>query len=75
MEGEGELPEALLSTKWWILTQHYGLRGRSEHHDMKVDDFQLCKDDNGVEFVQFTEGQTKNRQVPPYSATDLCRWW
>ena len=29
---------------------------------MKVDDFQLCKDDNGVEFVQFTEGQTKTRQ-------------
>ena len=29
---------------------------------MKVDNFQLCKDDNGVEFVQFTEGQTKTRQ-------------
>ena len=47
---------------WWLLTQHFGLRGRQEHHDMKVDDFQLCKDDNGVEFVQFTEGQTKTRQ-------------
>jgi len=29
---------------------------------MKVDDFQLCKDDDGVEFVQFTEGLTKTRQ-------------
>ena len=29
---------------------------------MKMDDFQLCKDDNGVEFVKFTEGQTKTRQ-------------
>ena len=47
---------------WWLLTKHFGLRGRQEHHDMKVDDFQLCKDDNGVEFVQFTEGQTKTRQ-------------
>ena len=55
-------PEALVNTMWWLLTQHFGLRGRQEHHDMKVDDFQLCKDDNGVEFVQFTEGQTKTRQ-------------
>ena len=29
---------------------------------MKVDDFQLCKHYNGVELVQFTEGQTKTRQ-------------
>ena len=48
---------------WWLLTQHFGLRDRQEHHDMKVDDFQLYKDNNGVEFVQFTEGQTKTRQV------------
>ena len=47
---------------WWLLIQHFGLRRRQEHHDMKVDDFQLCKDDNGVEFVQFTEGQIKTRQ-------------
>ncbi|XP_015769280.1 PREDICTED: uncharacterized protein KIAA1958-like [Acropora digitifera] len=47
---------------WWLLTQHFGLRGRQEHHNMKVDDFQLCKDDNGVDFVQFTEGHTKTRQ-------------
>jgi len=36
--------------------------GKLEHHDIEVDDFQLCKDYNGVEFVQFTEGQTKTRQ-------------
>jgi len=47
---------------WWLLTQHFGLRGRQELHDMKVDDFQLCKDDKYVEFLQFTEGQTKTRQ-------------
>ena len=56
------IPEALVNAMWWLLTQHFGLRGRQEHHDMKVDDFQLCKDDNGVDFVQFTEGQTKTRQ-------------
>ena len=41
---------------------HFGLNGRQEQHDMKLDNFQLCKDNNGVEFVQFTEGQTKTRQ-------------
>ena len=55
-------PEALVNTMWWLLTQHFGLCVRQEHHVMEVDDFQLCKDDNGVEFVQFTEGQTKTRQ-------------
>ena len=55
-------PEALVNTMWWLLTRHFGLRGRQEHHDMKVDDFQLCKENNGVEFVQFTEGLTKTRQ-------------
>ena len=55
-------PETLVNTMWWLLTQHFGLRGRQEHHDMKVYDFQLCKGNNGVEFVQFTEGQTKTRQ-------------
>ena len=33
-----------------------------EHIDMKVNDFQICKDENAVEFVQFTEGQTKIQQ-------------
>ena len=29
---------------------------------MKMEDFQLCKDDEGMEFVQFTEGPTKTGQ-------------
>ena len=27
-----------------------------------MEDFQLCKNDEGMEFVQFTEGLTKTRQ-------------
>ena len=55
-------PEALTCTMWWLLTQFFGLRGRQEHHSMMMEDFQLCKNDEGVEFVQFTEGPTKTRQ-------------
>ena len=47
---------------WWLLTQFFGLRGRQEHHGMKMENFQLYKNDEGVEFVQFTEGPTKTRQ-------------
>ena len=58
---------------WGLLTQFFGLRGRQEHHGMKMEDFQLCKNDEGVEFVQFTEGpktrqvglQSKNRDFQP----------
>ena len=32
-------PRALLSTMWWLLTRHFGLRGRQEHHQMKAEDF------------------------------------
>ena len=32
-------PEALTSSMWWLLTQFFGLRGRQEHHAMKMEDF------------------------------------
>ena len=55
-------PRALLNTMWWLLTQHFGLRGRQEHHQMKVEDFTLQRDDDGNEFLTFAEGPTKTRQ-------------
>jgi hypothetical protein len=54
-------PESLVNTIWWILTQYFGLRGRQEHHSMKVDDFAVRKDDDGQEYVEFAEGMTKTR--------------
>ena len=53
-------PESLVSTIWWILTQYFGLRGRQEHHSMKVDDFGLRKDDDGQEYVEFAEGPSSS---------------
>ena len=58
----GGTPRALLNTMWWLLTQHFGLRGRQEHHQMKVEDFTLQRDDEGNEFLTFAEGPTKRRQ-------------
>ena len=55
----GGTPRALLNTMWWLLTQHFGLRGQQEHHQMKVEDFTLQRDDDGNEFITFGDGPTK----------------
>ena len=55
-------PKVLCHTMWWILTQHFGLRGRQEHHSMAVEDFSVCSDDDGVEYVTFKENPTNTRQ-------------
>ena len=46
----------------WLLTQHFGLRGRQEHRNMKVEDFCLQWDDDGLEYLTLAEGPTKTRQ-------------
>ena len=46
----------------FFFTQHFGLRGCQEHHDMFVEDFSFSKDDNGVEYVTYEENPTKTRQ-------------
>jgi len=55
-------PKSLIATMWFLLTQHFGLRGRPEHHDMYVEDFSFSKDDNGVDYITYEENPTKTRQ-------------
>ena len=52
-------PKSLTNTVFWLLIQHSGLRGRQQHHDMKMEDFCFAKDNNGIEFITFSEGVTK----------------
>ena len=59
--GSGNPRELIMST-WWLLTQHFGFRGRQEHHHMKVEDFCLQQDDDGIEYLTFAKGPTKRRQ-------------
>ena len=42
-------PKSLLYTLWCLLTLHFGLRGRQEHHEKFVEDFSLNRDDQGTE--------------------------
>ena len=52
------IPESLTNTVFWLLIQHFGLRGRQQHHDI-MEDFCFAKDNNGIEIVSFSEGVTK----------------
>jgi len=48
-------PRVLSQIMWWVLTQRFGLRGRQEHHSMKVEDCPFCVDDCGTEYITFKE--------------------
>ena len=68
-----QTPRSLINKMRWLLTMHFGLRGRQEHHDMMVENFLIEKEDDGVKFITFSEGPTKTRQgglrVKPRLAT------
>ena len=51
----------LQNPMWWPLTQQFGLRGRQEHHGMRLEDFRTMKGDDGFEFVEFSERPAKTR--------------
>ena len=57
----GLLSPELLNTLWLNNTQHFGLRGCQEHRDMKRGDIRLKTSADGVEFLKYTERQTKTR--------------
>ena len=58
----GRNARSLTNTMWFLFTQHFGLRGRQQHHTMKVEDFVINRDDENNEYVTFSEGVTKTRQ-------------
>ena len=49
-------PRSLLNTVWWLLTQHLGLRGRENHHSLKMEHFIFKKCDRGTEYVRLADG-------------------
>ena len=55
-------PKSIIATLWWQLTQHFGLRGRQEHHSMRVEDFSSRIDETGASYIVYAEGIPKARQ-------------
>ena len=45
----------------WLLNQQFGVRGRQEHHEMRLEDLRIMKGDGGLKFIEFAGGPTKIR--------------
>ena len=54
-------PAVLVRTVWFLLVQHFGLRGVQEHTTMRLDEFKRRRDENGKPFIEFVEDPTKTR--------------
>ncbi|XP_057292326.1 uncharacterized protein LOC130614877, partial [Hydractinia symbiolongicarpus] len=54
--------QSVVNSLWFLFTQHFGLRGRQEHHTMRIEDFTFKIDNNVNECVTYAEGVTKIRQ-------------
>ena len=55
-------PKSIIATLWWQLTQHFGQRGRQEHHLMRAENVSFRKDETGASYIVYAEGITKTRQ-------------
>ena len=53
-------PVSLNHAIFYTLSQHFGTRGRQEHHQMKLEDFKFVKNavSGIVEHVEWVEGLT-----------------
>ena len=60
-------PRILSQTMRWALTQHFGLRGRQEHHSVEVED------DCGTEYITFREHQRRqDREDLTQNVVQFC---
>jgi len=56
------------------LEQYFGLRGRQELHNMKVEDFSFGLDENNSEYVEFIENPTKTDERCPVAIFKEFLW-
>ena len=55
--------KTLNRTVFYTLSQHFGTRGRQEHHDIRIEELKVVKSPNSeTDYVQWTEGLTKTRK-------------
>ena len=52
--------EILQYTLYFYNCKLFGLRGREEHHDLKVNDFALGHDSEGKQYIDYTSRRRKN---------------
>ena len=60
---DGDNPYSLYYLVFFLVTQHMGMRGRQEHHQIRVEDLRIVRDvDGDVTYIEWIEGPTKTRQ-------------
>ena len=52
---------SLIQTVWWSNCLHFGMRGREEHHSLKIEQVRLETDENGRRYISYMEGLSKTR--------------
>ena len=52
---------SLIQTVWWNTCLQFGMRGREEHHSLKIEKFRLEGDENGRRYISYTGGLSKTR--------------
>lgn len=56
-------PKNLNFTVFYLLSQHFGTRGRQEHHQIRLEELKWVQDSDGkTEYVEWVEGITKTRK-------------
>ena len=57
-----ENAQSLIINLWWLMTQHFGLRGRQEHHPLMLETIKVHTGDDGERYYILSENRTKTRQ-------------
>ena len=59
-----DTPTSLNYTTFFLLGQHFGTRGRQEHHQMRIEEFKLTREPKSGKLIQveWMEGPTKTRK-------------
>ena len=57
-----ENAQSLINSLWWLMTQHFGLRRRQEHHPFMLEDLKVHTGDDGERYYILSEKRTKSRQ-------------
>ena len=57
-----ENAQSLINSLWWVMTQHFGWRGRQEHYPLMLEDLKVRTDDDGECYYILSEKRTKTRQ-------------
>ena len=66
--------QSLINTLWWLLTQHFGLRGRQEHYPMLIEDLQFGTDVKDWSMSHFLKSeQRQGREAFPNKNVEVRR--